>query len=120
MNEITLGNVTYRLRAEPRNRQWSAHAERGESGDRFGVDCAGASETEALERLHRWLEWQHAHTGALDALQQAERAYHRTIAGNAFGRVTDGPSAIELQKESLEQVEVARVRLDAIRTRRPE
>ena len=67
---------------------------------------------------NRWLEWQREHAAALEALQQAERAYHRTIAGSAFASPTEGPSAIELQKESLDAVEAARVRLDEIRARR--
>ena len=68
---------------------------------------------------NRWQEWQREHAAALEALQQAQRAYHRTIAGSAFASATEGPSAIELQKESLEAVEAARVRLDEIRGRRP-
>jgi hypothetical protein len=68
----------------------------------------------------RWHEWQRAHTAALEALQEAQRAYHRTIAGSAFASPTEGPTAIELQKESLDVVEAARVRLDDIRARRPE
>ena len=67
-----------------------------------------------------WLEWQREHAAALDALQQAERAYHRTIAGSAFASATEGPTSIELQKESLEALEAARVRLDAIRAAKPE
>ena len=66
-----------------------------------------------------WQEWQREHAAALEALQQAQRAYHRTIAGSAFASPTEGPSAIELQKESLDAVEAARVRLDEIRGRRP-
>ena len=68
----------------------------------------------------RWLEWQREHAAALEALQQAQRAYHRTIAGSAFASPTDGPSASELQKEPLAAVEAARVRLDEIRNRRPD
>jgi hypothetical protein len=68
----------------------------------------------------RWLEWQHEHAAALAALQGAERAYHRTLAGSAFADPSEGPTAIELQKESLEQVEAARTRLDEVRARRPE
>ena len=67
-----------------------------------------------------WQEWQREHAAALEGLQQAQRAYHRTIAGSAFASPTEGPSAIELQKESLEAVEAARVRLDEIRGRRPQ
>lgn len=68
----------------------------------------------------RWQEWQREHTAALEALQQAQRAYHRTIAGSAFASATEGPSATEIQKESLDAVEAARVRLDEIRARRPD
>lgn len=68
----------------------------------------------------RWLEWQREHTAALEALQQAQRAYHRTIAGSAFASPTEGPSASELQTESLDAVEAARIRLDGIRQRKPE
>ena len=68
----------------------------------------------------RWLEWQREHTAALEALQEVQRAYHRTIAGSAFASPTDGPTAIELQKGSLQVVDAARVRLDEIRSRQPE
>ena len=68
----------------------------------------------------RWQEWQREHAAALEALQQAQRAYHRTIAGSAFASATGGPSAAGIQKESLDAVEAARVRLDQIRARRPD
>jgi hypothetical protein len=119
MKQISIGDVTYRLAANEREGQWIAHAVRDDNGDPFGVECAGATETVALDRLTRWLNWQHEHAAALEALQRAERAYHRTIAGSAFASPTEGPSAIELQKESLEAVEAARVRLDDIRIRKP-
>jgi hypothetical protein len=108
------------VRAIERDGRWVAYAERAGSGDRFGVECGGATEREATDRLNRWLEWQRAHTAALEALQAAERAYHRTIAGSAFASPTKGPSPIELQKESLDSVEAARIRLDEIRASRPE
>ncbi len=72
------------------------------------------------EQSNRWQEWQREHAAALEALQEAQRAYHRTITGSAFASPTEGPSAIELQKESLDAVEAARVRLDEIRGRRPQ
>ena len=72
------------------------------------------------EMSEHWLEWQREHTVALGALQEAQRAYHRTIAGSAFASPTEGATAIELQKESLDVVEAARVRLDEIRLRKPE
>ena len=68
-------------------------------------------------RLTRWLEWQREHAAALEELQRAEHAYHRTIAGSAFASPTEGPSAIELQKESLDAVEAARVLDEFVRVR---
>jgi hypothetical protein len=118
--KTTIGQMTFTLQATERDGQWLARAARDDNGDPFGIECAGATEAEAIARLTRWLEWQAEHTAALEALQQAERAYHRTIAGSAFASPTEGPSAIEVQKESLDAVEGARVRLDEIRGRRPQ
>ena len=67
-----------------------------------------------------WDEWQRAHTAALQELQEAQHAYHRTIAGSAFANPTEGPTAQEMQKEALDAVEAARVRLDEIRAQKPE
>jgi hypothetical protein len=102
-----------------RDGRWIAYAERGDN-DRFGIEMTGATEQEAVERMHRWLDWQAAHAAALEALQRAEHAYHRTIAGSAFVSPSEGPSALEMQKEALQAVEAARVALDEIRARRPE
>jgi hypothetical protein len=120
MPEIAIGAVRYRLVAERRDGRWVARAERTDTNDRFGIESAGATESEAIETLSRWLDWQSEHAAALDALQRAEHAYHRTIAGSAFASPTEGPSATELQKESLDAVESARARLDEIRARKPE
>ena len=109
-----------RIVALDRDGRWVARAMRADTGDTFGIECGGATEAEATARMQRWIDWQHDHAAALEALQQAERAYHRTIAGSAFASATEGPSAIEMQKESLDAVEAARVRLDEIRGRRPE
>ena len=111
--------MNVRILCNERDGQWIAHAVREDTGDPFGVECAGATRDEAIAALNRWLEWQQEHSAALEALQQAERAYHRTIAGSAFASPTEGPTAIELQKESLDTVEAARLRLDEIRSRRP-
>jgi len=118
--KTTIGGTAFTLHASDRDGQWIARAARVDNGDPFGIEWSGATEADAVDRLTRWLEWQHEHTAALDALQQAERAYHRTIAGSAFASATEGPSAIEVQKESLDAVEAARVRLDDVRGRRPE
>ncbi len=112
--------MSYRIVCVERDGQWVAHAERPDTGDPFGIECAAATKDEATRRLGRWLDWQREHASALEALQQAERAYHRTIAGSAFASPTEGLSAIEMQKESLEALEAARLRLDEVRARRPE
>jgi hypothetical protein len=119
MREISIGDRTYRLVVSKRDGDWMAHAERVDTGESFGIECAGSSETVAADRLGEWLTWQYEHSAALEALQQAERAYHRTVAGSAFANPSEGPTAIELQRESLEQVEAARIRLDEIRSRKP-
>ena len=108
-----------RIVALERDGQWIARAEVEDTGKPFGIECRGATEAEAKARMSQWIEWQREHSAALEALQRAERDYHRTIAGSAFTNPTEGPSAIEMQKESLEAVEAARVRLDQIRARQP-
>jgi hypothetical protein len=120
MRQCSVGDVRYGIIAVERDGQWIAHAERADNGERFGIEYAGRSADEAADRLVRWLEWQHEHTMALQELQRAERAFHRTVAGSAFANPTEGPTAIELQKESLEVVEAARTRLDEVRSRKPD
>jgi hypothetical protein len=116
----TVGGRSFRLVTEQRGSSWIAHAERADTGDRFGVECAGDTEEDAVARLQRWLGWQDEHAAALEELQRAESAYHRTIAGSAFASTSEGPSPVELQKESLDAVEAARQRLDEVRARKPE
>ena len=112
--------MTYRIDAAERDGQWIARARREDTGDPFGIECAGATEGDAIARLTAWLEWQREHAAALEALQQAEQAYHRTIAGSAFLSPSEGPSAVEIQKDALDAVEAARLRLDETRARKPE
>jgi hypothetical protein len=119
MKDLSVGAVRYHIVAIERDRQWVAHAERTDTGARFGAECGGGSAEEACDRVARWLEWQDEHASALEELQRAEHAYHRTIAGSAFSSPVEGPSALEMQKESLEALEAARLRLDEIRSRRP-
>jgi hypothetical protein len=109
-----------KIRCAEREGRWVAHAVREDTGDPFGIECAGDTEQEAIERLTRWLNWQKDHAAALDALQQAERAYHRAVSGSAFTSPTEGPTAIEIQRDALAAVETARIRLDNIRARKPE
>jgi len=75
------------------------------------------------DKSRAWLEWHREHEEALAALQAAQHAYHRTVANGAFAGAADGPSAAEnaeMQRDSLEALEEARVRLDEIRARKPE
>jgi hypothetical protein len=120
MRAIAIGSVRYRIVCAERDGQWFAHAVREDTGDVFGIERAGASEAHAADRLIGWLTWQSEHAAALEALQQAERGYHRAIAGSAFAHPSEGPTANEIQKESLEAVEAARLRLDDVRARKPE
>ena len=119
-NEIAIGDKRYQLTVLQRDAAWIARATDAATGDPFGIECNGATEAEAIARLTRWLQWQYEHAAALSALQQAERAYHRTVAGSAFANPTEGPSPIEMQKESLAEVEAARMRLDELRASKPE
>lgn len=120
MTETIVGGRRYRIVTARRDADWIAHAEHADTGERFGIECAAVTEHAVVDRIMRWLEWQHEHAVALEALQQAERSFHRSVAGSAFVSPTEGPSAIELQKESLDAVEAARLRLDEVRARRPE
>jgi hypothetical protein len=70
-----------------------------------------------------WLEWHREHEQALAELQEAQHAYHRAVANGAFAGTPDAPSVAdnaEMQRDSLEALEAARVRLDEIRGRKPE
>lgn len=112
--------MSYTIETSERDGRWIARARDEEKRDPFGIECAGESQADAVECLRAWLDWQREHAAALEALQQAERAYHRTIAGSAFSSSIEGPSSVELQKESLDSVEAARIRLDEVRGRKPE
>ena len=118
MKELSFGGAAFCLEAVERGGAWVASAEQVGNGVRFGIECRGASEGEAIDRLAAWLTWQHEHAAALSALQDAEGDYHRTIAGSAFG-AAGGPENAML-KDGLNAVAAARVRLDEIRARRPE
>jgi len=103
-----------------REGRWVAHAVREDTGDPFGIECVGDTAHDAIEGLTRWLDWQSDHAAALDALQQAERAYHRAVSGSAFTSPTEGPTAVEIQRDALAAVERARVELDTVRARKPD
>ena len=118
MRIVEAGSVSYRIVAVERDGQWAAHAEREDTGRPFGIDCTGATEEEAVDRLGRWLAWQSEHAAALVELQAAERRYHRTVAG-AVGGQMDAP-AIAAKTETLSALDAARSHLDHIRSRKPE
>ena len=118
--QLTVGDATYRIDTTERDGRWVAVAVRTDSGKRFGSELIGESAQDAASRMGAWLEWQQEHTVALEALQQAERAYHRTIAGSAFASPIEGPTPIEMQKELLDVLEAARLRLDEVRARKPQ
>lgn len=64
-----------------------------------------------------WLEWQREHTDALQALQEAQRMYHRVVSGSAFAG--EAGASWDAQKASLQTIDAARVRLDEVRGRQP-
>jgi hypothetical protein len=117
--DIEIAGHRFRLIVTERDGRWRAHAVRVDGGDQFGPEETGATEHEACERLSRWIAWQHEHAAALEALQAAERTYHRSVAGAAFAADPDAGAGADLRRESLEQPDAARTRLDEIRARRP-
>jgi hypothetical protein len=120
VKDLAIEGVGYRLVAVAGDDRWVAYARRADNGDRFGVECAASTEREALELLERWLLWQSEHRRALEALQSAERRYHRTVAGGAFADAGGEPAAVQARQASLEEVDAARVLLDRVRARKPE
>jgi hypothetical protein len=115
--ELTVGPTAYRLVTVERDAQFMAYAVRIDTNERFGIETIAADPEDAQHRLAAWLEWQYEHTQALEALQQAERAYHRAMAGAAFARPED--DSTEAARLALESVNGARARLDEVRARRP-
>lgn len=115
---MRIGDAVYRVVTNTRDGVWTAHAERLATGDRFGIDCTGSTEAAATGKLTAWLAWQHAHSKALEALQQAERAYHRALAEDAFSQSPD--ESDDLRRKSLAEIEAACAHLDEVRARRPE
>ena len=114
---VSVGEVDYRIVTVEQGQTSSAHAVRADTGERFGIEATAASVEEAQQALVRWLEWQHEHTQALETLQQAERVYHRAMAGAAFASADAVPA--DDARSALEQVNAAREILDQVRARRP-
>ena len=70
--------------------------------------------------IETFAQWQREHAAALKELQEAQRAYHRTVAATAFQGAADEPSAEEMRRASLEVLDAARIKLDEVRARRPQ
>ena len=117
MPDLIVGDRRYRLHVEERGGVWTAHAERADTGARVSADWTGGSREDVVARLAGWLAWQLEHQLALEALQEAERTYHRMVAGAAFSAPEDESGA--LQQEALEAVDAARRRLDEVRASQP-
>ncbi len=120
MSVFVVRGQTFNIRVSRRDGRSVAHAVRAETGDRFGADFAGGSDDEAVACLTKWLEWQSGHATALEALQEAERAYHRAVASHMLAGERDRSSTGQERTECLERVASARKRLDEVRARRPE
>jgi hypothetical protein len=119
MRRVRVGNVSYTIHAVWRNEAWIAFT-RADTGERFGIQSTGSTEGQAIDSMIAWLEWQHDHAAAFSSLQIAERAYHRMVAGNAFSSNDAADAGSADSRETLDNVEAARARLDEIRARKPE
>jgi hypothetical protein len=115
---LVIGGTTYTLDITERQEIWCVEARQAPSGMRIGPTATAPTADEAIARLTRWLEWQRDHQDALTALQAAQQAYHRAIAGSAFS--SGLAEATELQQEALQRIEDARLRLDEVRQAKPE
>lgn len=114
--QIQIGDCTYTLVTSARQDQWTAHALRGDLSERYGIEVTAATEVDATSRLTRWLTWQHEHTSALGALQDAEKAYHRAVAGAAFA---SAEAQLAEARPARVALDAARNALDDVRARRP-
>ncbi|HEY6509669.1 MAG TPA: hypothetical protein VIY56_16720, partial [Vicinamibacterales bacterium] len=117
--DLRIGDCTYRLGVTAEAGRWVSSALRTDTGERFGIECAGATEDEAVDRLVRWLRWQSDHTEAMRVLQDRERDYHRAVTGTAFETAASDPLGAEQRRIALDQVDSARRHLDEVRASRP-
>lgn len=117
MMMVRFGTTSYQLYTKEQSGSFVAYACREDNAERFGIETSGPSAEDATSKLTRWLEWQHQHTDALGQLQEAERTYHRTMAGAAFAEDQTGLDVA--RRQALEAMTVARNNLDDLRARRP-
>ena len=95
---------------------WVATARRVDTGATFGPPVPADRADEAKELLARWLEWQHAHTVKLAALQSAQSDYQR-LAGSGFA--VDHADERNRRHAALVQLDDLRRQLDLVREQRP-
>jgi hypothetical protein len=108
----------YRVHLAEDEGVWTATARRLDTGDTFGPPVPADAADEAAEQLARWLEWQRAHTTALQALQAAEHTYHRLTADRfANPTLTSGPASAA--RDALVRLDDLRRELDRVRGQKP-
>jgi hypothetical protein len=61
--DLRIGDCTYRLSVAADLGRWVSYASHLETGERFGIECAGATEAEAVDRHHNRLRSQKDKTG---------------------------------------------------------
>jgi hypothetical protein len=119
MHDVMVGARRFVVGTRPEAGGWTAEARCAESGEVFGPAVADTSADAAMLRLIRWLQWQEGHAHAIDVLREAERAYHRLVAGRAFAPAPNDEMPEGVRRAALRDVETARRLLDAIRATRP-
>jgi hypothetical protein len=106
----------YRVQLTEDEGIWVATARRLDSGDTFGPPIPADRAEEAADQLARWLQWQHAHAAALQALQSAESTYHR-LSADRFAAATETDRMA--LRAALAEIDERRRDLDEVRARRP-
>ena len=107
----------YKLHVTEDDGVWVATASRLDTGDTFGPPVPADHAEEAADRLAGWLEWQRAHTTALQALQMAENSYHR-LAADRFGNPAEDARRVAIH-DALIRVDDLRRELDVVRSQKP-
>ncbi|HVB38012.1 MAG TPA: hypothetical protein VND92_05710 [Vicinamibacterales bacterium] len=116
--QLSFGDVRFEIAARPDGGQWVAEARREGRRESHGPAFRAGTEEDALDRCAAWLGWQQEHEAALRSLQGAERVYQRAVAAGAFAPPGDGPGP-DVEREALQEMEVARGRLEEVRQRQP-
>jgi hypothetical protein len=98
---------------------WVVYLVDAVTGDRVGLTFRGATEAEAVARLQRWTAWQRDHDAAFRRLQAAVREYYRAETQGGLTAVHEDMADDERRLTALEQLDRARLELDAVRRRRP-